>query len=131
MRSGHENTHAKAEVMATMTLCSDWPHNWWGMWKTAEADPFDLPLFEEVVDATWVPEDLTLLLAYLNASPVSLASGAMPRDCPLCGETLFNVGSQRSDGLWVWPASLTHYMVRHQVRLPDRMVSHIRERQGR
>ena len=31
------------------------------------------------------------------------------------------------DGEWHWPTSLIHYIEKHSVRLPDRMVKHIEE----
>ncbi len=111
-----------------MMLFENWPHNWFGLWKNAESDPFEVPLFRDVVDPGWNPHDLTKMLTYLRECPVALASGAKPAPCPICGETLNDLGCQRSDGTWVWPASLEHYVSRHHVRLPDRMVEHIRSR---
>jgi hypothetical protein len=114
-----------------MTLFENWPHNWFGLWKTSEADSAQVPLFTDVVDPAWNPPDLADILAYLRSCPVALASSAGAGACPLCGEMLNDLGCQRSDGVWVWPASLEHYVSRHQVRLPDRMVEQIRGRQYR
>lgn len=114
-----------------MTLFENWPHNWFGLWKTSEAEVAQVPLFTDVVDPKWNPPDLADILDYLRNCPVALACGAGAGACPLCGETLNDLGCQRSDGVWVWPASLEHYVSRHHVRLPDRMVEQIRGRQYR
>ena len=111
-----------------MTLFENWPHNWFGLWKASDADPAQVPLFTDVIDPAWDPPDLKDILAYLRNCPVALASGAGAGACPLCGESLNDLGCQRSDGVWVWPASLEHYVGRHHVRLPDRMVEQIRAR---
>jgi hypothetical protein len=110
-----------------MTLFETWPHNWFGLWKDSKADLFELPLFTDVVDPSWNPGDLALLVRYLTECPVAIASPAKPVPCPMCDETLREPGSQRSDGLWVWPSSLAHFVNRHHVRLPDRLVARIRE----
>jgi hypothetical protein len=114
-----------------MMLFENWPHNWFGLWKNSEADPTEIPLFEEIVDPDWNPPDLVDILAYLRECPVAITSSPLSGPCPLCGELLNNLTTQRSDGVWVWPDSLEHYVSRHQVRLPDRMVERIRTRQGK
>jgi hypothetical protein len=111
-----------------MSIFVEWPHNWFGLWKAEEADPPQVPLFADVVDVTWGPTDLGDIVRYLQKCPVALASGVRPEKCPFCEDLLTEPGTQRSDGLWVWPSSLAHYVSRHHVRLPDRMVEHIRSR---
>src|SRR5262245_32169649 len=113
-----------------MPLFSDWPHFWFGIWKlpsSMDAKFPQIPLLEELLDPTWSPEDKDDLLAYLGSCPVSLASSKGSGPCPLCGDELQNLGCFRTDGVWTWPNSLRHFVSRHDVRLPDRMVDHIRE----
>lgn len=114
-----------------MTLFEDWPHTWFGLWKSTDDDPTQVPLFEEVVDTGWNPPDLAEILAYLRDCPVAIASVPLSEPCPMCGEVLSELTAQRSDGVWVWPAVLEHYVSRHHVRLPDRMVERIRGRRHR
>lgn len=46
--------------------------------------------------------------------------------CRLCGEL---VGSlELSDGVFVWPEGLVHYLDAHEVRLPQRFVTHVMAR---
>lgn len=113
-------------MTSPMNIFVEWPHNWFGLWKMSEADPHQVPLFSDVVDASWNPPDLGDLLDYLKRCPVALACGMRPAKCPYCEDLLLEPGTQRSDGLWVWPSSLAHYVEKHHVRLPDRMVMHIR-----
>jgi hypothetical protein len=111
-----------------MNIFAEWPHNWFGLWKTSEADSIDVPLFSEVIDAAWNPPDFENILDYLKRCPVALASGMRSEKCPHCEDHLPEPGTQRSDGVWVWPSSLAHYVEKHRVRLPDRMIMHIRSR---
>jgi hypothetical protein len=111
-----------------MSLFEKWPHNWFGLRKAAESDPFEVPVFSEVEDEAWRPHDLDRLVGYLRACPVSITSSMRPVRYTLCAYLLPEPSAQRSDGVWVWTSSLEHYVAGHQVRLPDRMVEHIRER---
>ena len=36
-----------------------------------------------------------------------------------------------TDGVWVWPEGLAHYVARHGVRLPDEFVAHARRNRFR
>lgn len=114
-----------------MSLFETWPHNWFGVWTTADSAPFEVPVFSEVVDATWRPHDLDRLVEYLRACPVSITSSMRPVPRTLCDHLLPEPSAQRSDGVWVWPSSLSHYVAQHHVRLPDRLVERIRGREYR
>jgi hypothetical protein len=109
-----------------MSIFTDWPHNWYGFWKDSPSAPYDVPLFSELVDETWAPPDKDEILKYLIEAPSSLASVFPPERCTTCGELLENIGGQSSDGIWIWPATLPHFVGKHHVRLPDRMVERIR-----
>jgi len=43
--------------------------------------------------------------------------------CRLCGEFLGTC--DRTDGAWVWPDMLSHYLRAHKVRLPDDFIRHV------
>jgi len=44
-----------------------------------------------------------------------------------CGVDDAEMGdSDFSDGLWVWPGGLTHYVLEHAVRLPEEFLHHVR-----
>lgn len=45
-------------------------------------------------------------------------------ECRFCGE---HVGSlEFTDGVYVWPEGLAHYIQEHSVRLPAAVVDHVR-----
>ena len=44
-----------------------------------------------------------------------------------CGETAMG-SKDLTDGRYVWPEGLAHYVERHDVRLPEAFVAHVRER---
>ena len=44
-------------------------------------------------------------------------------ECRLCGKP--NGTSELTDGVYIWPEGLSHYVGEHGVRLPDRFVRHV------
>lgn len=82
-------------------------------------DPRDWidPDWDEVErDRTWFYfVSGTLFRAFMGYSP-----------CRICGEN--NGAVEYTDGTYVWPEGLAHYVYDHAVRLPDVVVSHARRR---
>jgi hypothetical protein len=107
-------------------IFQNWPHRWfcWGSFTT-ERSPF--PAFEDLVDETWQPQDKSQLVQYLKMAPVVLCTSA-EQDCRICGNPLEEVGTWRWDNMWLWPQTVAHYVEKHFVRLPDKMVDDIRSR---
>lgn len=67
-------------------------------------------------DATWFYFATgTLFRTYMGYSP-----------CRFCG--INNGAVEYTDGTYVWPEGLAHYIYDHAVRLPDELVRHARER---
>lgn len=49
-----------------------------------------------------------------------------------CGVDDSEMGScELTDGEWVWPQGLSHYVRQHNVRLPDSFLSHIKQNKGK
>ena len=114
---------------STANLFRDWPHDWFGLWRFDDDNrPTNVPTLKEIVDKDWNIPDLGRIVAYLNACPVSQSAGRPESACSLCGELLGDPSSWRSDGVWSWPDRLGHLVSKHSVRVPDRMLAHIRER---
>src|SRR6266481_6108552 len=107
-----------------MSIFSEWPHNWYGFTRTAD-EKFDLPVLDALIDPLWTPEDKGKIIVYLDESPVAIVSQLNDMNCELCGESIGNPSCYKSDGLWLWPISLSHEVKKHSVRLPDRMVKDI------
>lgn len=110
-----------------MDVFKTWPHKWFGFWR-ASHETAPLPLMEELVDWKWDPVEKTQLLAYLEHAPVAVTSDVASASCAICGASIGNPSCYRSDDLWLWPCDLAHFVGRHGVRLPDRMIQHIASR---
>lgn len=79
------------------------------------------PSPEEFVDASWDTDERDHVASYLRMGLVARGyMGFSP--CRFCGENNGNL--ELSDGYFVWPDGLAHYVVEHDVRLPDRFVRH-------
>ncbi len=91
-----------------------------GYWDGPEADP-SWPSPEEFVDASWDIDERDLVVSYLRMGFVARSFMGFSR-CRFCGKENGNL--ELSDGHFVWPDGLAHYVVEHGVRLPDRFVRH-------
>jgi hypothetical protein len=87
-----------------------------------------LPSISSFLDSAWAPADKAQLIEYLEASPDTVTSSGVDRRCPFCDRAMSGDAWLHSDGVWVWPHDLPHYMRDHSLRLPDRFVSEIRRR---
>jgi hypothetical protein len=102
-----------------------WPHNWYGFWRWEGHDYEELPFLTSAVDPLWEPEDKDRLVSYLEQSPIVVTSSPSSR-CLLCPSEVPTLCYQ-SDGAWLWPKSLAHYVREHSIVLPERFVQHIRD----
>jgi len=102
----------------------DWEHTWFGVWRVEHGET-DLPSVHEFIDPSWLPADKDQMIKYLTRSPVVVATVAGYSDCLLCSARS-ELGCWQSDGTWLWPADLEHYVGVHGVVLPSRLVEHIR-----
>ncbi len=67
-------------------------------------------------DATWFYfASGTLFRTFMGYSP-----------CRICGQN--NGAVEYTDGTYVWPEGLAHYIYDHALRLPDEVVAHARRR---
>jgi hypothetical protein len=104
---------------------AQWPYRWFGFFS--EDHDSSIPPVDEFIDQDWRPSDWEQLANYVAHAPVVLASAMLPVKCPLCDESYLDPGSYSSDGEWLWPTSLAHYVTRHYVRPPDALIEHIRK----
>jgi hypothetical protein len=76
-----------------------------------------------MIDAAWDPGVRRRVVAYLKRRAFVLPCIALGLSrCRLCGRV--NGCGESSDGVFVWPSGLAHYVVDHGVRLPDDFVRH-------
>ena len=93
-----------------------------GYWGDA-SDP-GLPNPDPFVDASWAPDERDMVISFLDEGrPVGwMATPATA--CAFCDE--LSGPGDRTDGVYVWPAGLSHTLESHQVRLPGVFVLHVR-----
>lgn len=97
-------------------------------WWFDPAAPSLLPRPQRLV-APWPAPDRELVLRHLRAGTV-LVTYPEPSFCRFdCGETAMG-RTDLTDGTYVWPEGLAHYVERHDVRLPEAFVAHVRARGG-
>lgn len=79
------------------------------------------PDVRQFVDVNWDPDERDQVANYLQSGLVVRSyMGYSP--CRLCGKD--NGDLELSDGAYVWPDGLAHYILEHGVRLPDQFVQH-------
>ena len=79
----------------------------------------------DLVSPGWLGEELSSLINYLNSGAIC----AMFRGWSTCRFLYENPrigGNELTDGVWVWPDGLAHYVEAHDVFLPMEFVDHAR-----
>ncbi len=80
------------------------------------------PDVRNFVDPMWDPRERQAVADHLaGAVRVNEYRGLSP--CRLCGQ--YNGSAERTDGVYCWPEGLGHYVIDHQLRLPDEFVTHV------
>jgi hypothetical protein len=88
-----------------------------GYWASTQDNTW--PDVEGFVDATWDAAKRARVVGYLRRGRRWRGYRGFSR-CRLCGEP--NGSSELTDGSWVWPEGLAHYVEDHYVRLPEAFV---------
>lgn len=90
-----------------------------GYWKSSLRDSYPLPQhFESPLD----PGVRSRLVAYLNAGQVVNQYRGNSHCRYGCGD---NGSAERTDGEWLWPEGLAHYVATHGVALPQEFIDHV------
>lgn len=76
----------------------------------------------EFVDEGWDEDERTDLALYLERGLVARAYMGYSQ-CRICGAN--NGNEELSDGSFIWPEGLAHYVREHAVRLPDSFTAHV------
>lgn len=93
-----------------------------GYWRSDEQPAWADP--ESLVAVRWFEEPSHVVTDYLRRGFVARAYLGTST-CRLCGD---DVGSlELSDGVYIWPEGLAHYVDVHGVRLPPRFTRHIHQ----
>jgi hypothetical protein len=90
-----------------------------------------LPDPRDLVDPDWSLQERELIAAYLNAAP-DVEHWLGYSYCRFdCGESGTAMGTtDKSDGRYLWPEGLSHYVLKHSVRLPEDFIRHIHAAAG-
>lgn len=94
-----------------------------GYWRSERLPTHPEP--SDFVDETWDEDDRNQVTAYLESGTIPWV-GMGFSTCRICGEP--NGSAEFTDGTYVWPQGLAHYVEMHRVRLPDEALAHIRQR---
>jgi hypothetical protein len=99
-----------------------------GYWHDADSlRGAHYPHPKDFVDSSWLPGERHLLLNYLRAEYSLMKSWGYSWCRFGCGIPDSAMGSQDySDGEWVWPHGLPHYVEHHDIFLPDEFVDKAR-----
>ena len=100
---------------ATLILIGYWSSDQEPQWP----DPTDL------VDRDWDEDERFAVHGYLRHGLLARAYLG-PSQCRICGEHVGN--EELTDGIYIWPEGLAHYIRNHHVRLPAEFVEHVKRR---
>ena len=97
-----------------------------GYWRS-DMQP-ELPHPAAHVDAGWAGEERQATLDYLRRGAVCRRWHGYAT-CRLCSQSGRELGdADITDGSWIWPEGLPHYLEQHAVRPPEPFLCHLRER---
>lgn len=94
-----------------------------GFWsQDLKDDEFIHP--SKIVGQDWSPQLKQRIIDYLKGG-TKCVNYMGPSFCRICG--CRNGFSDCTDGKWVWPEGLSHYIAEHNVRLPLQFVEYMQE----
>jgi hypothetical protein len=109
--------------MSELRDSADRPVRLLGFWATPEDRT--LPNPADLVDAAWDMSEREWVSDYLGNAQVAASWMGVSR-CRLCG--CVNGSRDLTDGYYLWPEGLAHYVITHGVRLPAEFLAHIDQR---
>jgi hypothetical protein len=80
------------------------------------------PKVEDFVDHDWAEMERDIVASYLEDAFIPWVECGISM-CRFCGKP--NGSAERSDGVYMWPEGLPHYVREHGVRLPVSVIRHI------
>lgn len=90
-----------------------------GYWLSGDRPDLSDP--SRWVDTSWNSEDRELVARYFRHATIARAYFGSSR-CRLCGAN--NGSAELTDGRYLWPEGLAHYIENHFVRLPAEAEQH-------
>ena len=97
-----------------------------GYWRSAQRPKYPDPA--DLVDETWSQDEREDVAFYLSSALIPRTwMGYSP--CRICGRD--NGAVDFTDGVYIWPEGLAHYVEDHAVRLPHEFVEHVIREQAK
>ena len=88
----------------------------------------NLPDPRHSVDPHWDPTERDAVAQYLRQGAEHTAYKGTSWCRFNCGFSEWSMGSRDlTDGVYVWPEGLPHYLEKHQVKPPEEFLAHVRE----
>jgi hypothetical protein len=94
-----------------------------GFWASPGSD--GLPDPGDLVDTGWDADERRWVADYLDRGQIAAEFMGASR-CKLCARV--NGSRDLTDGAYLWPEGLAHYVLEHGVRLPAEFLAHIERR---
>lgn len=116
---------------------ADWKHRWFGYWQLDLSRDAGFPTISSFIDdnVTLSEDEMNKLYAYLCGGKTMILNYDIAKCMfPDCEHKMLDVNgawltmAPTTDGIWIWPRDLYHYVRYHSVRIPDNMYHHIRLR---
>jgi len=83
----------------------------------------DCPDVKDFIDPNWEERERNIVINYLEAGEEKKAWCGCST-CRICGK--WNNGSTcLTDGKWIWPEGLSHYLREHHVKPPQEFVDYV------
>jgi hypothetical protein len=84
-----------------------------------------MPDPRDLIDESWSNQERELVASYFEHGfrPWAFAGQSY---CRLCGKV--NGSAELTDGAYLWPEGLAHYIREHSVKLPNEVLAHVRRR---
>lgn len=97
-----------------------------GYWREPEFPEGErLPEPQDMVDPHWRPDERVLIGSYLRTGKVAQQWKGFAV-CRLCAPSTGLGSCDLTDGEWVWPEGLEHYVEEHGLFLPDEFIDSMR-----
>ena len=92
-----------------------------GFWRKSRNEVSELPWPTDYYDPHWDDEEREVIAAYLDGGKTD-ASYKGWSECRVCG--CMNGSCDMTDGIYLWPEGLAHYVREHNIRLPREFMDH-------
>lgn len=109
-----------------MSTHTEWKKRWFGVWREAGGAYSACPSVNDFIDPTLLAAyDRDRLVRYLETAHVVATTSRLNFPCVVCGARRGGSLSYRTDGDWLWPDDLGHYVTEHNVAPPLAMLASV------